>query len=187
MKLRSVIGVLQQWRRTIGFADDAGVTRNDLTVLHGFDLSRGNVDDHILLGCRRYGRLEAVEIDLQLLQASVRRHVQGTDSALVGDPGGRQTIRSLKPLQRFLDAIAETRRRRIAVAEIAGRRQPGPKQAHGRIVDPELHQLIPADLALGLGNRKPAAPIDDFGVALDRFLRRRDVRLGERREAFRRV
>ena len=178
---------LQQRCRTIRLTDDARITRNDLAVLHSFDLSRGNVDDHILLGCRRYGRLQAPEIDLQLLQPGICGYIQRTDGPLVGDPGRRQTIRGLKLLQRFLDAIGETRRCRIAVIEVAGRRQPGPKQAHRRIVDAELEQFIAADLALGLRNLRPAAPGNDVGVALDGLLRRLDIGLGERRVALWRV
>ena len=187
LKLRSVIGVRRSgvgrsglpttpaYRATIAPFSTASIcAAGMLTTTYRFDV----VGD---------GFLQARQIDLQLLQAGVGRHVQGGDRPLVGDAGRRQAVRCLEPLKRLLDFVIEIARGRIGAAQVAGGRQAGAQQRDGGIGRPELHEAVAGRLGRRLGNLRPAALPHDHRVLADRHLGGFDIRFGERRIAFGRV
>ena len=98
---------VQDRRRPVGLADDAGMARDDAIVVDHLDLRRGDVDEHVLLG-RRLARLrEALEVGLELLEARGGRHVERRDGALVDDAGRRQPVGGLIALHRLVDVEVE--------------------------------------------------------------------------------
>ena len=153
--------------------------------LDRLDLGGGNIDDDVALGPALGELSKAALVDFQLLQAGVRWNAHGGRGAFVHDSSGGKAVGGLEALDGLFQALVEVRRIARRILKIAQGRKTGAHQGHVRVRDRHLQRL--AFKGLYVGDRLPAATLDDVLVALDGSLHGRKVGGREGWKAFGRV
>ena len=110
---------LHDRRLTVDLADACGVVGDDLPVLHRLDGGGGDVHRHV--ACAQIARegAQAHEIEFELTQALLHRHVQRGIGLLGDDAGGVDAVARLEAAHAGLDEGIEHLRGIAAAIEVA--------------------------------------------------------------------
>ena len=163
-------------RRPVRPADHGNVPLDSNVIFDGFDARGRNVHDDVARSEIGRQRLQAIDVDLELIAPRRRRHVHFIKRHFTQNAVDGQPVTGLEPPHRLLDiGIVDVVADRIRV-EVAGHLKP-----RAQIVDAGVPVAEPQ--FVDLGHDRPAAARDNVVIGLDRGLgelrgRRRQRRRG---------
>ncbi len=150
-------------RRTVRLADHGGVARHGDAILDRLDARGRDIRQHITRAEIASQRTQARDVDLELCEPRRRRHVERGERLGADDAVDRDAMAGLEAPHRAFDVgIVHIVADRVRI-DVAGGGQARAQRRHARMAVAEPQH---ADRR----NLRPAATVDDRGIALDGLL-----------------